>query len=353
MRSDSERVVIIAAPLMAKSGVYRTTIDLIRTARAHGHDWNALIGLRETAVGASSEAQGVEERNVVGHGSAVVRELSDWFLESKEVQQADIVITMISQSDIAYARQRRVSNQKWVAWTRGMPWPDKGEQSRARTFVARVIESWALRRADEVWATTPILAEEVARAREPFIVPAGVPAAARLHDGFGPTGELVWAARIDHDKNPSLFLKIARETGLPSAMFGTGPLEAAMREESPSNLRVPGWVDARTLWQRPSIFVGTSLREAFGRSAVEAAMVGTPSVLSDQYGAAPLLYTDPELRERFVLPLEDHEAWVASVRSLVENQALRVRVSEHVYKNAQGQSIDASLASAISRLRSL
>ncbi|PPG33464.1 glycosyl transferase [Pseudoclavibacter sp. RFBB5] len=335
---------------MARSGVYRTALDLVATAQAQGHDWKALIGLRSSALGERSEAPGVEERDVVSHGRHVIDELGDWFARSDAVQEADTVITLISQSDIAYGRRLRMAGKNWVAWTRGMPWPDKGEQSASRTLAARMIESWALRRADEVWATTPILAKEVARARAPFIVPAGVPSSVRVHDGTVLPERLIWAARVDRDKNPQLFLDIARGTGIHSDMYGTGPLEQAMRRQAPQNVSVAGWVDARSLWTRPSIFIGTSLREAFGRSAVEAAMTGTPLILSDQYGAAPLLYTDPDLRKAFVLPLDDEEAWIRSTRSLIEDDELRIRVSQHVYDNAQTQSIEASLAAAQARL---
>ena len=341
------RVCFVAAPLMARSGVYRSTLDLVAEARSRGLDWSAVVGLRPTAAGISSPAAGVREVEVLQHGLGVVDEVARLLLDSPEVREADVVVTLVTQSDVAAARLRSELGPAWVAWVRGLPWPARGEQTLLRRHVLRLVETRALRAAADVWATTPVLADAVAAARRPELVPAGVPAAPRLSRGEA-SGRLVWAARLDVDKRPRAFADLVAATGVPGAMYGHGPLEAELRREAPVGLSVRGWADPAALWADAAVFVGTASREAFGRSAVEAALAGVPVVLGDAYGAAPLLVTDDELRRRFVLPVGDPRPWATAVRDLVGDADLRRRLSDHVHANASaltiGRSVDAVLA---------
>lgn len=133
-------------------------------------------------------------------------------------------------------------------------------------------------------------------------------------------------------------------------LFGDGPLAATLRRDSPAGLTWAGWSDSASLWRDASVFVGTSMREAFGRSAVEAAGTGLPIVISSAYGAAPLLFTDPDLRSRCVLDSSDAKAWASAIRQLLSDEGLRSAVSDHVYENAQSLTIDASVINAIQRI---
>ena len=345
------KVCLVAMPLMARSGVYRSTYDLVAQARADGHDWTAVVGVRPDAAGtAPADADGVRELPVTSHGRAVLDEVSDVLRTTPEVQQADHVITLITQSDVAMARSRRSVAARWTCWVRGLPWPDAGEQTFLRRQLLRRVETSALRRADDVWATTPILARQVASAREAAIVPAGVPAAPRSSQGQDGDSPLVWAGRVDADKRPEFFVELVEALGVRGRVVGEGPLVERLRGTSPASVEWSGWRDPSELFTDASLYLGTARREAFGRCAVEAAQAGLPIVLTDQYGAAPLLFTDPDLRARFVLPVDDKLPWVEAVRSLLDDPELRRRVSDHVCANAQLLTIAASVDRVLDRL---
>lgn len=345
------RVCLVAMPLMARSGVYRSTYDLVAQARADGHDWTAVVGVRPDAAGtAPTDADGVRELTVTSHGRAVLDEVSDVLRTAPEVQQADHVITLITQSDVAMARTRRSVAARWTCWVRGLPWPDAGEQTFLRRRLLRRIETAALRKADDVWATTPILAGQISSAREAAIVPAGIPTAARSSRGEDGDSPLVWAGRVDADKRPEFFVELVEALGVRGRVVGEGPLVERLRASSPASVEWPGWRDPDELWSDASLYLGTARREAFGRCAVEAAQAGLPIVLTDQYGAAPLLFTDPDLRARFVLPVDDRARWVQAVQALLDDAGLRRRVSDHVCANAQRLTIAASVDRVLDRL---
>lgn len=347
------RVCLIALPLMARSGVYRSTVDLVTAARAAGHDWSALVGVRPGAPGEPVPTPGVTEVSVLEHGRGVLHEIRTLIAAFEPARQADAVITLISQADMAIRGCTDLRGIPHVAWVRGLPWPDRGEQGRARRIALRHLEARALRAADDVWATTPLLARQVATARTPAIVPAGIAPLERTSFGETAHAPLVWAARLTPDKRPGDFAALLHRTGHRGRIHGAGPLEATLRASAPAALEWGGWRPAAELWHDASAFVSTAQREAYGRSAVEAAWSGLPVILSDQVGVAPFLYTDPELAQRFTLPLGADARWDAAVHDLAADPALRRRVSNHVHENAARMSIDASVRSAVDRLQSV
>lgn len=347
------KVVLVAAPLMAKSGVYRSTIDLVNEARAAGLDWSAVIGLRAGAVGTSLAGDHIEERVIERHGFGVFAELSTLFESHPAIAAADVVITLISQADIAFAGTKIRKSKRWVAWTRGLPWPAPGEDNLLRRVMAFQIEKRALNRADDVWATTPVLAAEVARACESRLVRAGIPTRPAVwHPGKLQVGrgDLTWAGRFKHDKNPMFAAEVGQSVDRKVVFYGQGPLEDELRHFSPDKVEIRSWVAPDELWNSAGIYLGTSIREAFGRSVVEAAMAGVPIVLSNEYGAAPLLFTDPELASLCVLPVDNLAAWRTSVGRLLRDEELAIRVSEHVHANAQLLTIGASVRAVVDAL---
>lgn len=346
------RVALVAAPLMARSGVYRSAHDLVGAARARGLDWTALIGVRPEAAGAVAHSPGVTETTVSRHGVDVLRDVHRIVHTDPDVRRADVVISLVPQSDMVLAASRALRHGPRIAWVRGLPWPASGEQTGARRLLLATLESRALRRLDDVWATSPSLADQVSRVREPVIVPAGVPGLPRTSTGEQ-EGPLVWAGRLSVEKGPGEFLDLVRRVGGPARLHGSGPLDAELRARRPDGLDWAGWLPPERLWRDAGMAVTTSHRDAFGRSPVEAASAGVPVLLSDGTGAAPALYTDPELRRRFVLPLRDHAAWDSAVRDLRRDPDLRRRVSDHVHSTASELTIDRSLDAALSRLVAL
>ncbi|WP_199253944.1 glycosyltransferase [Mycolicibacterium mengxianglii] len=254
------------------------------------------------------------------------------------MRDADLVVSLTPQSDMALA----TTSLRWVAYLRGLPWPSAGEASALRTVAWRNLERLALRRALETWSTTTILVEE-ARIANCRLVPPGIRAPADSSKPSGVGQEFVWAARYSEDKNPGLFLNVMAKSGAHGVMYGTGPLEEKLRLSAPSNVNVAGWRNKADLWREARAYVGTSFREAFGRSAVEAAMLGLPVVLSDRFGCAPMLYTDPALACRFVLPTDAPSRWLSAIDDLDSDESLRKEAAAHVSANARGLTIESAV----------
>jgi len=345
------KTLLVAAPLEGRSGVYRSTYDLVASARSKGYDWSALIGMRPSAPPRlAPETPGITEITIGRHGFDGVKEIRGALAEHPDFSRADVIVTLITQSDLALSRTRLGVNQHWVAYLRGLPWPARGEQSLPKSLVQWWVERRALSRADDVWATTDVLADQVRLPRRPHIVPAGIPHTDRTHSGeLNSRSVAVWAGRLAVDKQPELFAEAIRLSGVPGRVYGAGPLEASLVAAAPTNLEIAGWVGPDDLWAEAGIFVGTSYREAFGRSAVEAALHGVPIVIGTTYGAAPLLVTDRELRRELVLEPSGATRWADAIGELWANDDLRRKASDHVRKNAESLTIGASVDRAVQR----
>lgn len=339
--TDSLKLCFVAAPLTARTGVYRSARELVTEARRQGFDWSLVLGVSRRASGAApaDDPSWIAERAIEPAGLGGVGALAKQLRGMPQVSRADRIVSLLPQTDMALS----LTPLPWVAYLRGLPWPEQGESSRARRVAWRFLERMALKRADAVWATTPLLRDHVALRRPISIVAAGLEPVARQWDGRGERDLIVWAARFDKDKNPHLFLRAMAELPLRGVMYGSGPMEEELKAAAPSNVTVAGWVDPKLLWDGALAYAGTSHREAFGRSAVEAAMAGVPVVLSDSFGAAPLLVTDPELRDRLILPGANAGAWRSTFTSLAENESLRRCVSDHVAANGKELTVGRSV----------
>lgn len=333
------KLCFVAAPLIARSGVYNSALELVETARGQGHQWTAVLGVAPTAQGDHADGRsGVHEFDSTPGGLGGVRALRRRLLSLEYINDADLVVTLTPQADMALA----LTELQWVAYLRGLPWPSVGEGSAVRRQAWRSLERIALRRALETWSTTSILAEE-ARVAIDRLVPPGIRAPADSSKPSTCGRDFVWAARYSVDKNPSLFMDVMAQTSARGVMYGTGPLQSELQLAERRNVIVAGWRNKADLWRDARAYVGTSHREAFGRSAVEAAMLGLPVLISDRFGCAPMLYTDPNLQRRFVLPTDKPELWIRAINDLDGDQALRQAVAAHTSANAQRLSIESAV----------
>ncbi|WIB28092.1 glycosyltransferase [Curtobacterium sp. MCSS17_015] len=146
---------------------------------------------------------------------------------------------------------------------------------------------------------------------------------------------------------------MAQRTGRRAVIHGDGPLGRPLRAAAPGLLGWAGWSTPEDMWSTPGIFVCPSFREAFGRSAVEAASSGMPVILSDRTGVAPMLIRDRDLASRFIVPAHDIDAWLAAVDELDSDPDLRRRLSDHVSDNARRLGTEASLDGALAALDQL
>ena len=75
--------------------------------------------------------------------------------------------------------------------------------------------------------------------------------------------------------------------------------------------------------------------------------------MSDAFGVAPLLVTDPEFRDLFVLPVDRVDRWRRALDLLQTDEELRIRYSQHLVDNAAAQTIVASANAVNDRLTAL
>lgn len=331
-------ICFVTAPLIARSGVYNSTVELVQAARAAGLDWTAVIGTSRRAAGEPADLSGVYEFEAEPAGTRGVLRLSRYLRALPQVRDADLRISMVPQSDMALS----LLGRPWVAYLRGLPWPAQGEASPAKRLVWQTLEKLSLARAEEIWATTSILEQDVGGIVDRRVPPGLKPPSTNRDIPAGRTA-FVWAARYSIDKNPSLFFDALRGSTATGLMYGSGPLESELRASAPANVKVPGWRPRDEIWTRARAYVGTSSREAFGRSATEAAMLGIPVIISEEFGCADMLYTEPWMRELCVLPVGRPEAWRAAVTALAHDDALHASISAHVADNASRLTIDAAV----------
>lgn len=334
------RICVVAAPLIARSGVYHSLSELVVAARSAGLAWSAEVGVATSAPGtpAVEAVSGIREFACEPSGLGGVVALSRRYRQSDLVRGADLIISMNPQSDMALA----LTDIPWAAYLRGLPWPAHGEASRLKRLSWTSLERAALHRAREVWATTEVLVRE-SGIEVDRLVPPGLDFTPR--PTIQPPGEtFVWAARYSADKGPDLLLDALRGAPFTATMFGSGPLADQLVEQAPPNVRVAGWAGREELWANARAYVGTSTREAFGRSAVEAALRGIPSVLADSFGAAPLLYRDAELRRLLVLPRHDVPLWRSTLDRLARDDELHRDAAQHVKESAERLTITAAVS---------
>ena len=331
------RICFIAAPLIARSGVYNSTVELVRAARKAGLDWSAVLGVSSHAGGSPIVEDGIREFTREPSGLTGVRRLSRDLGELPEVQAADLCVSMVPQTDMALS----LRSAPWVAYLRGLPWPAPTEASAAKTAAWRALELVALRRAREVWATTPTLAGDVGSVVDRLVPPGLVPP--RTPSTTSSVQDVVWAARFSRDKNPSLFLDALRDTPVQGVMYGSGPLEEQVRAEAPANVRMGGWRSRDDVWASARVYVGTSTREAFGRSAVEAAMLGIPVVMSRAFGCAEMIYTDESLSRQLVLDPADVAEWSTAITRLTTDEAFHRAVAAHAQENARRLTVESAV----------
>jgi glycosyltransferase involved in cell wall biosynthesis len=209
-----------------------------------------------------------------------------------------------------------------------------------------------LQRADAVIATSSQEVEELAAggvSREKIVlrrngveVPAQWPerGAFRKAQGISPDEKLVlFLGRLSSKKSPGLLLRAFAELygdlkGIPMMVVFAGPDEGGMKAQLEemaeqlgvrSKVRFTGPVFGQAKWaayRDADVFVLPSQNENFGNTAAEAAAAGTPVVVTEQCGIAPLLADEAGLVVR-----HDAAALREGLRRIVSSAELRERLS--------------------------
>jgi glycosyltransferase involved in cell wall biosynthesis len=209
-----------------------------------------------------------------------------------------------------------------------------------------------LQRADAVIATSSQEVEELRAggvSREKIVlrrngveVPAQWPerGAFRKAQGISPDEKLVlFLGRLSSKKSPDLLLRAFAELsgdlrGIPMMVVFAGPDEGSMKEQLEemaeqlgvrSKVRFTGPIFDQAKWaayRDADVFVLPSQNENFGNTVAEAVAAGTPVVVTEQCGIAPLLADEAGL----VVP-HDAAALREGLRRIFSEAELRERLS--------------------------
>ncbi len=323
------RLLIVAAPLVSRGGVYSWLGDATPILRADG--WT--VGVAWAArVPADAPPADWELRLDETHG----RLGRTWTLRTQVADavrtfRPDRVLSLLPQSDLACAQAVRAA-APWVAMAHGRPYPAAGEGSAARRVAWRASVRWAYRRADRVVAVSHALGEQLRAdlaVRSVTTVHNGVPLppAERLRERVGRT--VGFLGRLSVEKAPDLFVQAVRDVPCRARVFGDGPLLDAVRAAAAGleHVSLEGWTERATALDAIDLLVLCSRREALPLACIEAGAHGIPVVARDVGGVGEVLGADPLLREHCVLPADAPTgAFGERIARLLDDVALRRRL---------------------------
>lgn len=171
---------------------------------------------------------------------------------------------------------------------------------------------------------------------------------------------VVFAGRLIPEKNATsvvaaVALAAERVPGLRGVIFGDGPQRAAVLAEiarlpEPAIVSAPGFVAAETVRdaiRRACCLVLPSRREGYGLVVVEAAAVGTPSILVRGPDNAAVELIEAGVNGLIADSAEPASLAAAIVAVAQAGPALRASTAEWFARNARGLSIERSLEAVL------
>lgn len=185
----------------------------------------------------------------------------------------------------------------------------------------------ALRQSDLVTAPSRFLAERtMALAGVEVVQVPNFIDAQRFLPGAGVGRVLLHSSNFRSIKRVRDAIEIFRRVRDASlVLLGDGPERAAIESLAVENVEFPGaQKDVRPFLQRARVFLLPSEMESFGLAALEAMSSGVP-VVASKVGGLPEVVEDGVTG--FLHPVGDVEAMAASVRRLLDDDALHARMS--------------------------
>ena len=131
---------------------------------------------------------------------------------------------------------------------------------------------------------------------------------------------VLWLARVTGVKNPQRVIEIAKK--LPKIDFymaGGGDLLERIKQQSPRNLKVLGWQDAKSILPIADIFLSTSENEGMPIALIEAQLAAIP-VVATNVGSVPevILHNKSGL-----ICSKSNDNLISAIKKLAENKSLR------------------------------
>ena len=143
---------------------------------------------------------------------------------------------------------------------------------------------------------------------------------------------VLWLARVTGVKNPQRAVEIARL--MPKIDFylaGGGDLLEKIKSQTPSNLRVLGWQDAKSILPITDIFLSTSENEGMPIALIEAQLSGIPVVATNVGSVSEVVINN---KTGFVCN-KSNEELIKAISKLAESKSLRTKFG----KNGKAQAL--------------
>jgi glycosyltransferase involved in cell wall biosynthesis len=133
---------------------------------------------------------------------------------------------------------------------------------------------------------------------------------------------VLWLARVTGVKNPQRAVEIARL--MPKIDFylaGGGDLLEKIKNQAPSNLKVLGWQDAKSILPIADIFLSTSENEGMPIALIEAQLAGIPVVATNAGSVSEVIVNN---KTGFVCGKYKEEL-IKAISKLSESKGLRTK----------------------------
>ena len=133
---------------------------------------------------------------------------------------------------------------------------------------------------------------------------------------------VLWLARVTGVKNPQRAVEIARL--VPQIDFylaGGGDLLEKIKNQAPSNLKVLGWQDAKSILPIADIFLSTSENEGMPIALIEAQLAGIPVVATNVGSVSEVVINN---KTGFVCNKSNAEL-IKAISKLAESKSLRTK----------------------------
>ena len=143
---------------------------------------------------------------------------------------------------------------------------------------------------------------------------------------------VLWLARVTGVKNPQRAVEIAKL--MPKIDFylaGGGDLLEKTKSQTPSNLRVLGWQDAKSILPIADIFLSTSENEGMPIALIEAQLAGIPVVATNVGSVSEVVINN---KTGFVCN-KSNEELIKAISKLAESKSLRTKFG----KNGKAQAL--------------